>query len=152
MSEYWQNGPPSQPSGPPYGPPHDPSYGYEGSVGGYTVPGGHGTGGYSGYGAPAGHGGPPPGPAPYPAYPHGAPPPSRTSAVVALVVSIILAVACLNPFAIGGLAFAAVSLDETRDHDRAARHARYAWYTTGTGSVLMVLFFVLLVAWLIGLS
>lgn len=90
------------------------------------------------YGTP-----PPPYPAPGfpPVNPYYVEPPDRTSAIIALVVSITLLFTCVNPLAIGGLIFSSISLSEARDRGRAARHARYAWYSVVGGFALVVLFF-----------
>lgn len=165
MSDHWQNEPPGPPHGSSYG------HGQGDSTGGYTSPAGQGAGGYGapaeGYGPPPpppfhepnpyasgpydqggyrpGPYGAPPPPHPDPRFLPGNPyfvePPDRTSAIVALVISLVLLFTCFNPFAIGGVIFSAVSMSESQDHGRAARHARNAWYCLGGGVAVMVLFF-----------
>lgn len=169
MSDHWQNGPPGPPHDPSYG--HgrgDSTGGYTSPAGQWT--GGYGAP-EEGYGpppapsrepnpyAPGPYASHPYGPGAYPPGPYGAPPPpypdprflpihpyfveppDRTSAIVALIISLVLLFTCLNPLAIGGLIFSAVSMSEPQDHNRAARHARNAWYCVGGGLAIMVLFF-----------
>lgn len=163
MSDHWQHGPPD----PYHGHGNGGSTGGYTSPSGYTA-GGYDAPA-EGYGPPppvSPYGphpfGPGPygphahAPGPYPPGPHGAPPPpypvqrfhpyyverpDRTSAVIALVVSVFMLFSCMNPVALGGLIFSAISLSEAGDHDRAARHARYAWYSVAGGFALIVLGF-----------
>ncbi len=157
MNDHWQSGPP--------GPADDPSYGHRSpadqqGTGGYSSPvdgygypqashhgsaahnPGHYNPGYYAPGAyyPGPYGAPPP-PQFRPVHPYYVPPPDRTSAVIALVVSILMLVTCMNPLGIAGLVFSSISLNETLNHARAARHARYAWYSVIGGFVTVLLFF-----------
>jgi len=136
VSDNWQSGPhgapyggaPGDPYGSPAGGPSGPygsPYGdpYAQQSGGYGDPHAHASGGYGvppgGYGTD-----------PY-AHPHRETPPSQTSAIVALVVSILLVVSCCGFLGVIGLVFSALSLSEKVDHEKARRQARYAWISNG---------------------
>jgi hypothetical protein len=134
LSENWQSGPGDPyagqpPQGDPYaGQPHDP-YGnpYPQQPGGYGDPAGYPP-------PPGGHGDPATGPVhhlePY-AAPYQEAPPSQTSAIAALVVSILLVVTCCGFLGVIGLVFSALSLTEKVDREKARRHLRYAWISNG---------------------
>ena len=139
MSENWQPGPPGDPHGTPsggqpgpYGDPHGaPSGGHPSPYGDpYPQPTG-------GYGAPAGYGAQPGGYGePAPAYGYAVEPyreaaPNQTSAILALVVSILLVVTCCGALGVVGLVFSALSMTEKTDPDKARRHLRYAWIANG---------------------
>ncbi|WP_116246198.1 DUF4190 domain-containing protein [Nocardiopsis sp. FIRDI 009] len=138
-------------------PPGPEGYDYDAGTGGYLPPPGYDS--PPGYGVSPGYGPPPPAFSPSPGYGtppgygvppgYGAPypePPGQASTIVALVMSILMVTSCCNVLAIPGIVFSAIALSEKRDHGRAARFRNYAWITNALSVVLVVLFFVVMIA------
>lgn len=162
MNDNWQYGAP-EPD--PYGDPnaaHSGGYPNPSHSGGYPNPaqsGGYPPAHSEGYPDPSHSGGyssPYPAPPAYPASPaysgaYPAPPmhpgnpyyvepPSKGSAIGALVTSIILVVTCCGFLAAVGLVYAALALNEAQDHEKAARFTRNAWIANSVVIALMLAF------------
>ncbi|WP_435112794.1 hypothetical protein [Nocardiopsis synnemataformans] len=131
MNDNWRH------SGPPPG--HGPggNDAYKDSTGGYSPYGGYGALG-SGYGPGQPH---PGGPYPGGGYPGGPYREQRSasSAITALVVSLVLVLTCCGFLGIVGTVFSALAISEKSDPDKYQRYTRVAWISNGVILALVAL-------------
>ncbi|GAA3473504.1 hypothetical protein [Nonomuraea roseola] len=95
--------------------------------------------------------GPPYGQQPPPGYGYGYPPPQqgpRTHAIVALVISIVLALSCyITPGGIAGAIMSGIALGQVDTHpDKARNLLKWTWISIGINVALVVLGFGVIIA------